>query len=45
MIPQDTIQKILDTARIEEVVADFVSLRKRGADWWGCCPFGLLSFS
>ena len=39
MIPQDTIQKILDTARIEEVVADFVSLRKRGADWWGCCPF------
>ena len=39
MIPQETIQKILDTARIEEVVADFVSLRKRGADWWGCCPF------
>ncbi|MBR5661651.1 MAG: DNA primase [Bacteroidales bacterium] len=39
MIPQETIQKILDTARIEEVVADFVSLRKRGSDWWGCCPF------
>ena len=39
MIPQETIQKILDTARIEEVVADFVSLKKRGADWWGCCPF------
>ena len=39
MISQDTIQKILDTARIEEVVGDFVSLRKRGADWWGCCPF------
>ena len=39
MIPQETIQKILDTARIEEVVADFVTLRKRGADWWGCCPF------
>ncbi|MBQ6254696.1 MAG: DNA primase [Bacteroidales bacterium] len=39
MIPQDTVQKILDTARIEEVVADFVSLKKRGAEWWGCCPF------
>ena len=39
MISQETIQKILDTARIEEVVADFVTLRKRGADWWGCCPF------
>ena len=39
MIPQETIQKILDTARIEEVVADFVSLKKRGAEWWGCCPF------
>ena len=39
MIPRDTVQKILDTARIEEVVGDFVSLRKRGADLWGCCPF------
>ena len=39
MIPQETVQKILDTARIEEVVADFVSMRKRGAEWWGCCPF------
>ena len=39
MIPQETVQKILDTAQVEEVVADFVSLRKRGAEWWGCCPF------
>ena len=39
MIPRDTVQKILDTAQVEEVVADFVSLRKRGAEWWGCCPF------
>ena len=39
MIPQETVQKILDTAQIEEVVGDFVSLRKRGAEWWGCCPF------
>ena len=39
MIPRDTVQKILDTAQVEEVVADFVSLKKRGAEWWGCCPF------
>ena len=39
MIPRETVQKILDTARIEEVVADFVSLKKKGAEWWGCCPF------
>lgn len=39
MIPQETVQKILDTARIEEVVGDFVTLRRRGADLWACCPF------
>ena len=39
MIPRETVQKILDTARIEEVVGDFVTLRKRGADLWACCPF------
>ncbi len=39
MIPQETVQKILDTARIEEVVGDFVALRRRGADLWACCPF------
>ena len=30
MIPQETVQKILDTARIEEVIGDFVTLRRRG---------------
>ncbi|MBP5218256.1 MAG: DNA primase [Bacteroidales bacterium] len=39
MITQETVQRILDTARIEEVVGDFVKLTKRGSDWWGCCPF------
>ncbi len=39
MIPQETVQKILDTARIEEVIGDFVTLRRRGADLWACCPF------
>ena len=39
MIPQETVQKILDTARGEEVIGDFVTLRRRGADLWACCPF------
>ena len=39
MIPQETVRKILDTARVEEVIGDFVTLRRRGADLWACCPF------
>ncbi len=39
MIPRDTAQLILDTARIEEVVGDFVTLKRRGATLWACCPF------
>ncbi len=39
MIPPDTIQKILDATHIEEVVSEFVSLHRRGANYVGCCPF------
>ncbi len=39
MIPQNTIMSILDAVRIEEVVSDFVSLKKRGANLIGVCPF------
>ena len=39
MIPQDTVARILDTAQIVEVVGDFVSLRRRGANYVACCPF------
>jgi DNA primase len=39
MIPKDTIMSILDTVRIEEVVGDFVSLKRRGANLIGVCPF------
>ena len=39
MIDQETIQRIMDVARIEEVIGDFVSLKKRGANHIGCCPF------
>lgn len=39
MIPQETIQQIIDATRIEEVVGDFVQLKKRGVNLLGNCPF------
>lgn len=39
MIDRSTVEQILDTARIEEVVSDFVSLKRRGANYIACCPF------
>ena len=39
MIPQETVDRILDAARIDEVVGDFVTLRRRGANLVACCPF------
>lgn len=39
MIPHETIEKINAAAKIEEVVADYVTLRKRGANLIGLCPF------
>lgn len=39
MITRDTIAKILDTARIEDVVGDFVNLKKNGSILKGLCPF------
>ena len=39
MIPKETVDLILDTARIDEVVGEFVSLKKRGANMIGLCPF------
>ncbi|MCB9205352.1 MAG: DNA primase [Flavobacteriales bacterium] len=39
MIPQQTIAQIFETARVEEVVGDFVHLKKKGANLWGNCPF------
>ncbi len=39
MINRETIDKIMDTARIEEVVGDFVHLKKRGTSLIGNCPF------
>ncbi|MBP3639084.1 MAG: DNA primase, partial [Muribaculaceae bacterium] len=38
-IDQETVRHILDTANIVEVVSDFVSLKRRGANYIGLCPF------
>ncbi len=39
MIKQEVVDKILDAARVEEVVGDFVDLKKRGTSLIGLCPF------
>lgn len=39
MIDRETIERIKESARVEEVVGDFVSLHKKGGNYWGCCPF------
>ena len=39
MIDRRTIELIMDTAKVEEVVGDFVALRKRGVNMIGLCPF------
>jgi DNA primase len=39
MIPQNTIDLILDTAKIEDVISDFVNLKRRGVNMIGVCPF------
>jgi DNA primase len=38
-IPKDTVDQIIFAARIEEVVGDFIRLKKRGANLLGLCPF------
>jgi len=39
LIPKETIDLIFETARIDEVVGDFVHLKKRGVNMLGNCPF------
>lgn len=39
MIPQETVNRILDAAQIVDVIGDFVTLKKRGANHIACCPF------
>ena len=39
MISRETIENIISAVRIEEVVGDFISLRRRGVNLLGLCPF------
>ncbi len=39
MIDRDTVQRILDTAQVVEVIEDYVTLKKRGSNYLGLCPF------
>lgn len=39
MIPKETVDEIIETARVDEVVGEFVTLKKRGANLLGLCPF------
>ncbi|MBU2650613.1 MAG: DNA primase [Bacteroidetes bacterium] len=39
MIPKETIQKILEAARIEEVIGEYVNLKKSGKNYKGFSPF------
>ena len=39
MIDHETVERIFDAAQIAEVVQDFISLKRRGANYMGVCPF------
>ena len=39
MIPRDTVDRITDAAHVEDVVGEFVTLKKRGTNLLGLCPF------
>lgn len=39
MITQKSVQEILETAKVEEVIQDFVNLKRRGVNLIGLCPF------
>lgn len=39
MIPRETVDRVFAAAKIEEIVSDYVTLRKRGANMIGLCPF------
>ncbi len=39
MITQKTIQEIMEVAKVEDIIADFVNLKRRGVNMIGLCPF------
>ena len=39
VISQETVQRIINSINVLEVVGDFVQLKRRGANYLGLCPF------
>lgn len=39
MIKESSIQEVLETAKVEDIVQDYVRLKRRGANLIGLCPF------
>ncbi|UII24625.1 DNA primase [Fulvivirga maritima] len=39
MISEATIQAVKDRVEIEDVISDYVSLKRKGQNLWACCPF------
>lgn len=39
MIDHETVERIKSATKIEEVIGEFVTLNRRGANYIGCCPF------
>ena len=40
MIPKETIDEIFDKCVIEDVIGSYLAdLKKKGANYWACCPF------
>ena len=39
MISEESVREVIDTAKVEDVVGDFVNLRRRGNNFTGLCPF------
>jgi len=38
-IPKETVDQIIHSADILEVVGDYVALKRKGQNYWACCPF------
>lgn len=39
MITEESVRQVIDTARVEDIVGDYVNLRRRGQNMIGLCPF------
>ena len=39
LISRETIDAVKSKVDIVSVIGEYTRLERRGADWWGCCPF------